>query len=93
MLIWCSGALRFASRFILREQRTPTGPTPVRGGHDQPATLHSDGVPPHRGGRPTMINVQPMPPGAVLVAISIAKLHHDVLIAVPNARRHDYPQA
>ncbi len=34
-----------------------------------------------------MTNVQPIPPEAAVVAIDIAKLRHEVLIEVPNARR------
>jgi len=34
-----------------------------------------------------MTNVQPIPPKAALVAIDVAKLRHEVLIEVPNARQ------
>ena len=37
--------------------------------------------------RPIMTNIWPMLPEAVLIAVDIAKLHHEVLIEVPNACR------
>jgi hypothetical protein len=41
--------------------------------------------------RPTMTDRNPIPAGAVLVALDIAKLRNEVLIEIPAQKRRESP--
>ncbi len=58
----------------------------ARGSHERPDVSRMKMFEPLLE-RPTMTNRDPIPPGAVLVALDIAKLRNEVLIEVPGQQR------